>query len=100
MIRTARIEYQGKYPDETKLHLEMDESSPTNHPVLQAWTIPGMDGWEVIGVVEKKTGVLTKLSPEQARTSDKYKLDKTKMNFSKYDENDKRSKIQFKRIDR
>jgi len=97
MIRTARIEYQsGRYPEDTKLFVDMDEVSPDNHPVVQGWTVPGMDGWEVISVVEKKTGVLTKLSPSQLASSGKYKLDKTKMSFTKYDKNDKRSRIEFK----
>jgi hypothetical protein len=100
MIRTTRIDYQSsKYPDDTKLFVEMDEVSPDNHPVLQGWTIPGLDGWEVIGVVEKKTGVLARIDTAQANSSNKYKLDRAKMSFNKYEKNDKRSRIQFKKVD-
>ena len=100
MIRTVRIDFQASnYPDDTRMFLEMDEESPDNHPVLQGWAIPGTDGWEVIGVVEKKTGVLTKLSSEHSHHSDRYKLDRTKLSSNKYDKNDRRSRIQLKRID-
>lgn len=62
MIRTIRIDYAAAgYPQKTKLMIEMDEMSRDNHPVLQGWTIPGMDGWEIIGVVEKKPGTLARL---------------------------------------
>ena len=97
MIRTARIDYAaGRYPEHTKLFVEMDETSPDNHPVLEGWTIPGMDGWEVISVVEKKAGVLTKVNASQLASSGKHKLDKSKMSFDNYDKNDKRSRIEFK----
>jgi hypothetical protein len=62
MIRTARIEYNtGDYPEDTRLLVEMDESSTDNHPVLRGWTIPGMDGWEIISVVAKNNRVLTRV---------------------------------------
>jgi hypothetical protein len=97
MIRTTRINFQStKYPDDTKIFVEMDEESAANHPVIQGWTIPGMDGWEVISVVEKKSGVLTKYNGKNMKN---YKLDRTKMTWSKYDEKDKRSKILFKTRD-
>ena len=51
----------------------------------------------MIGVVEKKKGVLAKL--ESTASSKKYKLDKSKVSFTKYDKSDKRSSIQFKKID-
>jgi hypothetical protein len=35
-------------------------SSRDSHPVLTGWTIPGLDGWEVISVVEKKGGYLAR----------------------------------------
>jgi hypothetical protein len=55
MIQTVRIDYQsGEYPEEAAVTLNLDEESEdySNLPVLTSWTIPGMDGWEVIGVVE------------------------------------------------
>jgi len=61
MIRTTRIDYQAtRYPEKTKIMLTIDEEKQgrDNLPVLKGWTIPGMDGWEIISVVEKKHGVL------------------------------------------
>lgn len=62
MIQTARIDYsvQG-YPEKTKMMLNIEETANGREdlPVLKGWTIPGMDGWEIIGVVEKERGVLT-----------------------------------------
>lgn len=93
MIRTARIDFQARgYPERTKIFVDMDESSPDNHPVVQGWTIPGLDGWEVISVVEKKTGVLAKYSGK-----DRHKFDRAKLDLSNYNEKDRRSKILFVR---
>src|SRR5215216_6511935 len=62
MIRTTRIEYQShKFPEKTKMMLDIDETSGDAHPVLQGWNIPGEDGWEIISVVSKKEGVLTRV---------------------------------------
>ncbi len=95
MIRTVRVSFPpASLPEDTKIFVEIDEGTPNAHPVVQGWTIPGSDGWEVIGVVEKKKGLLTKLD-----SSKKYKLDKGKASFTKYETSDKRSKIQFKKID-
>ena len=63
MIRTTRVDFQSSgYPNNTKIVLTIDEERQgrDNLPVLKGWTIPGMDGWEVIGVVEKKKGVLAR----------------------------------------
>jgi hypothetical protein len=62
MIMTTRIEYRGgEYPEDTRLMFEIDESGRESHPVLRGWNIPGMDGWEIISVVAKKDGVLTRV---------------------------------------
>ena len=62
MIRTSRIEYHShQYPEKTKMMLDIDEASSEAHPVLQGWTIPGEDGWEIISVVSKKDGILTRV---------------------------------------
>ena len=62
MIRTTRIEYHtDQYPEKTKMMLDINETSGEAHPVLQGWTIPGEDGWEIISVVSKKEGVMTRL---------------------------------------
>jgi hypothetical protein len=96
MIRTTRIDYQGSnYPEDTKIFIEMDEQSPNYYPVIQGWTIPGMDGWEVISVVEKKTGFLNRYTGKASQ----HKFDRTKLDTKKYDEKDKRSKIIFRKSD-
>ena len=96
MIRTVRIEYpSGRLPDDTKLFIELDERSPQVQAVVDGWTIPGLDGWEVIGVVEKKSGALTKAIASHG----KRKFDRTKITYVKYDKGDKRSQILFRRID-
>ena len=60
MLHTTRIDYQGgDYPEKTQLKLNIDESSSEAHPVLRGWDIPGLDGWEIIGVVVKDNRVLT-----------------------------------------
>ncbi|HSE98594.1 MAG TPA: hypothetical protein VLD57_10050 [Blastocatellia bacterium] len=62
MIRTVRIEYRGNdYPEDTEMLLTIDEDSVDSHPVLRGWNIPGMDGFEIISVVAKDTGVLTRV---------------------------------------
>ena len=62
MIRTTRIDYQGgDYPSKTGLFLDIDESSRELHPILKGWNIPGEDGWEIISVVSKRNGVLTRI---------------------------------------
>ena len=63
MIRTTRIDYQGtSYPSKTKILLDIDESSSDLHPVIKGWTIPGEDGWEIISVVAKDRGVMTRIN--------------------------------------
>jgi len=62
MIRTTRIEYQShKFPEKTKMMLDIDETSGDAHPVLQGWNIPGEDGWEIISVVAKDDKVMTRI---------------------------------------
>jgi hypothetical protein len=62
MIRTTRIDYQGQdYPSDTRIMVDIDESSGDTHPVLRGWNIPGDDGWEIISVVPKNRDVLTRI---------------------------------------
>jgi hypothetical protein len=62
MIRTSRIEYQAtQYPGKTKMMLDIEETSADSHPVLRGWNIPGEDGWEIISVVSKNDGVLSRV---------------------------------------
>jgi hypothetical protein len=58
MIRTTRIDYSGnRYPSKTKLLMDVDESWPQRYPTLEGFTIPGDDGWEVIGGVSRLRGL-------------------------------------------
>jgi hypothetical protein len=62
MIRTTRIEYRtGETPSKTEIIIDVDEASRDSHPMLKGWNIPGMDGWEIISVVSKRDGVLTRI---------------------------------------
>lgn len=52
MIATARVEYSARrVPGKTRLLMDVNESSPLNNPVIEGWTIPGEDGWEMIAAV-------------------------------------------------
>src|SRR5262249_29292516 len=54
MIRTTRIIYHAVgYPEETRMLISYNESSPDAHPIIPGWTIPGAHDWEVIGVVPR-----------------------------------------------
>jgi hypothetical protein len=62
MIRTTRVEYRlGDTPSRTGMILDIDESSRDVHPSLKGWNIPGEDGWEIISVVSKREGALTRI---------------------------------------
>ncbi|HEX5734927.1 MAG TPA: hypothetical protein VF131_19005 [Blastocatellia bacterium] len=62
MIRTTRVEYRlGDTPSRTGMIMDIDESSRDVHPLLKGWNIPGEDGWEIISVVSKRGGVLTRI---------------------------------------
>ena len=62
MIRTTRVEYQiGETPSKTGMVMDVDESSRDVHPTLRGWNIPGEDGWEIISVVPKRNGVLSRI---------------------------------------
>jgi hypothetical protein len=52
MVRTTRIDYHtNEYPDETQMLVNTDEEANENVPTIKGWTIPGMDGWEIIATV-------------------------------------------------
>ena len=62
MIRTTRVEYQaGDTPSKTEMIMDIDESSRDLQPIMKGWNIPGEDGWEIISVVQKRGGVLTRI---------------------------------------
>ena len=61
MIRTIRTQTPAAdMPDKTELVIEPDESSNAR-PVLKGWNAPGMEGFEVTGVVETRKGRLTRI---------------------------------------
>jgi hypothetical protein len=52
LIKTMPIDYlYDKYPEKTKIMLDTNEPRPDSFPVVEGWTIPSMEGWEIIGVV-------------------------------------------------
>ncbi len=62
MIRTVRVYYlPTDYPSKTSIVLNLDESGSETQPVVLGWNIPGEDGWEIISVVERRHGYLTRL---------------------------------------
>lgn len=62
MIRTTRIHYNAtNFPSKTKMLLDVDESGDAAEPVIQGWTIPGEDGWQILSVVSKNDHYLTRV---------------------------------------
>lgn len=58
-LMTVRAYYPAtESPDETRLVLRADESSPMNLPVWQGWKMPGLTGWEIVGVVAEDNHLL------------------------------------------
>ena len=62
LIKTTRIDYGSRYPDDTKILVEFDESDGEARPVLRGWTIPGEDGWRIISVIAKNDRILTRVN--------------------------------------
>lgn len=62
MIQTTRIMYPSyRPPEHTRMLLNYSESTDQAQPVITGWTIPGDDGWQIIGVVPKNNSVLTRV---------------------------------------
>ena len=58
LIKTTRIWYlTNNYPTKTKIVLDTNEPRPNSFPVVEGWTIPATEGWEVIGVVANQKHV-------------------------------------------
>ena len=52
IIKTTRVRYlTDNYPTKTKIVLDTNEPRPDSFPVVEGWTIPATEGWEIIGVV-------------------------------------------------
>ena len=59
MVQTTRIEPSARWPQNTRMHYEIDDAIPT----ITGWQVAGMNGWEIIAVVPKGRGmrVLTRV---------------------------------------
>lgn len=67
LIRTTRIDYYATgYPAKTSLLIDT-ENNGANYPKLEGWNIPGMDGFEIITVVERKKGTLANVTASAYR---------------------------------
>jgi hypothetical protein len=66
MIRTVRIDNSTRWPQKTKMLMDIDESSVQNYAVLEGWNVPGEDGFEVISVVSRRGPVVARY---QARST-------------------------------
>lgn len=56
-VRTVRIEYPGRigYPGKHfTVFFDNEEMTRGDHPVMTGWAVTGLDGWEIVSVVEKK----------------------------------------------
>ena len=52
LIRTVPVEYPtDRYPAKTKIVLDTDEPRADTFPIVEGWTVPGLEGWEVSHVV-------------------------------------------------
>lgn len=52
LIRTIPAQYP--YSNKTKIVMDTNEPRPDAFPVVEGWTVPGMDSLEVSGVVASK----------------------------------------------
>jgi hypothetical protein len=46
-----------KDPAKTQMLIDADEAGPNTTPTIEGWVIPGVDDWEIIGVVMSHKGV-------------------------------------------
>lgn len=55
-VRTVRVEYPGRigYDGKFTVFFENEETSHSDHPVVSGWAVTGLDGWQIVSVVEKK----------------------------------------------
>lgn len=64
LIHTVRIDYSASgFPEKTKILLKDEEEGlmGRNPTVIKGWTIPGTDGWEVVGVVTDRDRILAEV---------------------------------------
>ncbi|HJZ68792.1 MAG TPA: hypothetical protein VKF81_11765 [Blastocatellia bacterium] len=60
MIWTMRTNNMVRWPTKTRLIMETDESSPQNYPLVEGWTVPGEDGWQVISAITSRRVTLAR----------------------------------------
>ena len=61
MIQTVRVRHWTIARDrETRIMLEIDESSKDSRPVLVGWNVPYADGWEIISVKARSKNYLVR----------------------------------------
>ena len=60
MIWTMRTNNNVRWPSKTRLIMETDESSAQSYPLVEGWTIPGENGWQVISAVTSRRSMLAK----------------------------------------
>jgi hypothetical protein len=55
MVRTTRVDYSvRRAPKNVSMLLSFDEEANTVLPIINGWSIPGMDGWEIIAMVPER----------------------------------------------
>lgn len=61
MIQTTRVRHWAVQDDrDTRIMLNIDESTRDSRPVLVGWNVPYADAWEIVSVVAKKEGSLAR----------------------------------------
>lgn len=60
MIWTMRTNNIARVPSKSRIIMETDESSPQNYPLVEGWTVPGEDGWQVISAVTSRRSTIAR----------------------------------------
>lgn len=82
MIRTVRIDYTSRgYPGETEMLYEIDHEREQSYPVIDGWTIPGMDGWEIISVTGENHSMNSKPAISRSKNGKKVVITATSSGF-------------------
>jgi hypothetical protein len=57
MIWTMRANNTLRFPTKTTVITDTDEASASSYPVIEGFTIPGEDGWQVISSVTSRRAI-------------------------------------------
>ena len=60
MIWTMRSNNMVRWPTKTRIIMETDESLSQNYPLIEGWTVPGEDGWQVISAVTSRRSTIAR----------------------------------------